>query len=51
MTDTNPATTADSTEPDFTPVLIYGIVSDCLVVLPIIFYLALDGASGYSKHH
>jgi hypothetical protein len=51
MADTVPATTADSTEPDFTPVLVYGIISDCLVILPIIFYLALDGATGYSKHH
>jgi hypothetical protein len=58
MADTAPAvactagdTSCNNGEPDWTPVLIYGIIADCLVLLPIIFYLALDGATGYSKHH
>ena len=38
-------------EPDFTPVLIYGVVADFLVVVPVILYLAFDGTTGYSKHH
>jgi len=31
--------------------MIYGIVADCLVVLPIVLYLILDNKTGYSKHH
>lgn len=31
--------------------MVYGIVADCMVVLPILFYTIFDGTTGYSKHH
>jgi len=46
-----PVAVATAQAPDFMPVMIYGIVADVLCVLPIIFYLALDSKTGYSKHH
>jgi MFS-type transporter involved in bile tolerance (Atg22 family) len=36
--------------PDFTGIMIYGVIADCMVVLPILFYMVLD-TTGYSKHH
>ena len=32
----------ESTEPSFTPVMIYGIVADVMVILPIILYMVLS---------
>lgn len=34
--------------PSFTPVLIYGIIADCLVILPIILYIA---TGGFARFH
>merc|ERR1719424_2675013 len=50
VVDTTPMT--DNTEPDFTPVMIYGIVADVMVVLPIILYMVLnDTTNMYNQYH
>jgi len=38
--------------PSFTPVLIFGIIADCLVVIPIILYMVTSNkTNGYNKYH
>ena len=37
--------------PSILPLLIYGITADVMLILPIILYLVLDNATGYSKFH
>ena len=50
VVDTTPMT--DNTEPDFTPVMIYGIVADVMVILPIILYMVLsDTTNMYNQYH
>ena len=39
---TTPMAVEESTEPDFTSVMIYGIVADVMVILPIILYMVLS---------
>jgi hypothetical protein len=43
---------SDTSEVDFTPVMIYGIVADVLVVVPIILYMVLrDVKNNFNQFH
>ena len=50
--DTTPMIAEENNEPSFTPVLIYGIVADVMVILPIILYMVLnDTTNMYNQYH
>ena len=43
---------AVATEPDFTPVLVWGIIADVGCVVPIILYMVLrDTKNNYNQYH
>jgi hypothetical protein len=50
MADVEVETVLEDTTPNFTGVMVYGIVADLMVLLPIIFYMVFN-TDGYSKHH
>ena len=36
---------------DPTSVIVYGVIADLLVIVPIILYLTVDNVKGYAEHH
>jgi len=38
------------TSPQWTGVMVYGIIADVMVIVPVLLYMILD-SEGYSKHH
>lgn len=43
-------TMAGEVQPDWTMVMIYGILADAMVILPVLFYMIFDSNS-MSRHH
>ena len=36
---------------DPTSVIVYGVIADLIVIVPIVFYLSLDNTNGFAEHH
>ena len=36
---------------DPTSVIVYGVIADLIVIVPIVFYFSLDNTNGFAEHH
>ena len=36
---------------DPTSVIVYGVIADLIVIVPIVFYLSLDNTNGFGEYH